>query len=263
VWRKAVRTGALLAATALTGVGGASDVGAATQLSLSPSAGAAGSTFTVTGSGFAPADVEIRWDSQSGPLLATATGPSFSVAVAVPDDAVPNSHPVLGVVRSGTSVSTSSAAYQVTGAAVTIATTTTTEVATTTAPVRTTAPVAAPTPTTAASSGAGSGGSAATPATSVAAATTSAPDVTPATGVPVIEPPSVRSGVTTGSVTAAPTAPGAGAALAPRSTGQSSGPVHSPALLVLGLAMTLAAAAALAVRNHRRPAPPPDFPYGP
>jgi hypothetical protein len=69
--------------------------------------------------------------------------------------------------------------------------------------------------------------------------------------------------VSSGSITAPSTAPAAGAALAPRPTGESSAPVGSPALLVLGMAMTLAAAAALAVRNHRRPAPPPDFPFAP
>lgn len=50
---------------------------------LGPSStGPAGATITVTGKGFVPGPVEIRVDS--GRLLATATGPDFSVRVRIP-----------------------------------------------------------------------------------------------------------------------------------------------------------------------------------
>ena len=152
---------AALAGAGIAGVVAAGPAAAAAQVSLSPTTGPAGSAFTVTGSGFPAADVEIRWDTQSGPLLATATGPDFSVPVVVPDDAVPNSHPVLAVVRNGNAVSTSSAAYQVAGGATDPVTTTTTVAAdttTTAAPVVTTSPPATSPPATSAPSGAGSGG---------------------------------------------------------------------------------------------------------
>ena len=87
---------------------------AAPDLDLSPATGLPGSTVTVTGTGFAAGEVEIRWGSESGELLATATGPDFSVDVTVPPDAPPNSHPVVAVVREGSGVSTSNAPFQVT-----------------------------------------------------------------------------------------------------------------------------------------------------
>jgi len=101
----------------LLGVVGAGPAGAATQVTLSPSSGPPGSTFTVTGTGFDAADVELHWDTRDGELLTTATGPDFSVSATVPDGAPANSHPVVAVVRDGSRTSTSTAAFQVTGPA--------------------------------------------------------------------------------------------------------------------------------------------------
>lgn len=113
---------------------------AATELVLSPASGPPGTTFTITGSGFAPgAVVKLHWGSQSGLELATGIGPDFTTTAVVPESP-PNSHPVVAVVTEGTSVSTSSASFQVTSADAPV-TTTTLEVTTTT--------VAAPPPTTA------------------------------------------------------------------------------------------------------------------
>lgn len=63
-------------------------------LSLSPVKGAAGSQVMASGSGFEAGErVEIRWESRTGPLLATTTGPSFrDVAITIPADASPGDH---------------------------------------------------------------------------------------------------------------------------------------------------------------------------
>ena len=103
---------AVLVAVALLGVGPA---GAATEVRLSPASGPPGTEFVITGTGFAPGVVELHWGSQSGPVIATAMGPDFSVPATVPDSP-PNSHPVVAVVTEGGSVSTSSASFQVTAA---------------------------------------------------------------------------------------------------------------------------------------------------
>jgi hypothetical protein len=86
---------------------------AAPELRLEPASGQPGDPFTVTGSGFEPGVVELHWGSESGPHLGTAIGPDFTLDAAVPGDAVPNSHPVVAVVREGSSVSTSNASFQV------------------------------------------------------------------------------------------------------------------------------------------------------
>ena len=102
---------ALVGAFLLIGAGPAA---AAPELRLSPDSGPPGTRFTITGTGFAPALVEIRWESRSGPLLATTAGPDFTVDAEVPD-APPNSHSVVAVITDGGSVSTSSTSFQVTG----------------------------------------------------------------------------------------------------------------------------------------------------
>ncbi len=47
--------------------------------------GPAGSELTVEGLAFDPQPVEIRWGGPDGDLLATSTGPDFSVPVTIPD----------------------------------------------------------------------------------------------------------------------------------------------------------------------------------
>lgn len=105
--------GLILAMAVTIGVVGGGPAGAATELTLSPASGPPGTEFVVTGTGFAALPVEIRWGGQAGPVIATAIGPEFSVTAVVPDSP-PNSHPVLAVVTDGSSVSTSSASFQVT-----------------------------------------------------------------------------------------------------------------------------------------------------
>lgn len=55
------------------------------SMALQPVSGVGGSTTTVTGKSFPSGPVEIRWDSTSGPLLASTTGPDFSTSVTIPD----------------------------------------------------------------------------------------------------------------------------------------------------------------------------------
>ena len=79
---------------------------------LSPNAGPRGTEVTVTGSSWAASSsrstdsnasvgpVEIRWGSESGPILGTANGPEFSVNVVIPD-AAPAYYVITGVARRG------------------------------------------------------------------------------------------------------------------------------------------------------------------
>lgn len=54
-------------------------------LSLTPASGPAGSTVTAKASGFpAGSTVEIRWESKTGTLLKTGTGPSFTTPITIP-----------------------------------------------------------------------------------------------------------------------------------------------------------------------------------
>lgn len=55
-----------------------------TGMSGNPQTGKGGTTFTVSGTNFREGPVEVHWNSVSGPLLGTATGPSFSISVTVP-----------------------------------------------------------------------------------------------------------------------------------------------------------------------------------
>ena len=57
------------------------------ELSVDPRFGPAGSQVTVHGSSFGDRTVEIRWNSQTGPLLARAQGPTFSTSVTIPASA--------------------------------------------------------------------------------------------------------------------------------------------------------------------------------
>lgn len=147
MWRRPAAAGLVLAVTVAISLVAGGPAGAATELTLSPASGPPGTEFVVTGTGFAALPVEIRWGGLSGPVIATAMGPAFSVTAVVPDSP-PNSHPVMAVVTDGNAVSTSSASFQVTGGEAppvetTTTTTTTTEVTTTTvaaAPASTTVP---------------------------------------------------------------------------------------------------------------------------
>lgn len=252
MWRKAIVAGAAVAAAVVAGpVDGAV---ASMQLTTSPSSGPPGTTFTVTGSGFAAAEVEIRWDTQSGPLLNTATGPDFSVAASVPDDARPNSHPVVAVVRNGNAISTSTTAFQVTPSAVEDTTTTTPP--TTAAPTTVTAPATTtPRPTTAAPV------TTATPRSTQATVTTPTVDdsttvaASPPEFVPFIPAPSTTAPRPTG-----PPAPGA-KNLKARPTSQSSEAVRSPALLGVGLALVGTGVAFLIVRRLRPADTSSDLPF--
>ena len=106
----------------------------------------------VTGTGFAPAEVVLRWDNQSGRELGRTFGPDFSVEVRAPDDAPPDPYRVFAIVTDGGSVSTLSTSFQVTGAEP-VGTTTTTSVTVPEVPAdpaepatTTTVPAAAPAP---------------------------------------------------------------------------------------------------------------------
>jgi hypothetical protein len=67
-------------------------------VSAQPASGASGTQTTVSGQEWASMPVEIRWDSASGPMLTTVQGPSFSVAVTVPQ-AADGHHLVVAVQR--------------------------------------------------------------------------------------------------------------------------------------------------------------------
>lgn len=56
-----------------------------TSISLSPTSGQARSVTTVYGAGFAAGPVQVRWGSPTGPLLATAQGPTIAVPITVPN----------------------------------------------------------------------------------------------------------------------------------------------------------------------------------
>lgn len=113
MWRSARAGSVLLALVAALVLGTGSPAMAAPELSLSPASGAVGDSVTVSGTGFAAAPVEIRWGGESGPLLATTSGPDFSVDATIPE-AEPSSYLVVAVVREG-GAGSASAPFQVTG----------------------------------------------------------------------------------------------------------------------------------------------------
>lgn len=56
------------------------------EIALQPESGRAGAPVLVDGGEFEPdGPVKIRWGSATGPLLASASGPTFSTAVTIPD----------------------------------------------------------------------------------------------------------------------------------------------------------------------------------
>lgn len=84
--------------------------------SVQPQAsGAPGIRVTVVGENFEPVPVEIRWNATDGPLLGKATGPTFSVAVQIPEGE-PGLYTLIALSRqtSGGVIGTARAAFQVT-----------------------------------------------------------------------------------------------------------------------------------------------------
>jgi len=290
VWRRAAAAGLVLAVTVAVGSMAGVPAGAATQLTLSPASGPPGTEFVITGTGLAALPVEIRWGGLSGPVIATATGPAFTVTAVVPDSP-PNSHPVMAVVTDGASVSTSSASFQVTTGAAPPAEETTTTSSTSTSTSTTIAQPPATTPTVSIPGGetlrdplqsgtsrgglgggvdgGGDGGMAdttnaagATPAASAGSGAGAGSTVTTltvaSTSIPTITsaPVAAPAPAPTGQEgSAAPLLPGDGvtaAAMAPTRTSQSAGAVSNPGLLFLGLALVFGGGVFLAVRNRHR-----------
>jgi len=289
VWRRAAAE-LVLAVVVTVGVAGVGPAAAQTQVALSPASGPPGTEFVVTGTGFAALPVEIRWGGLSGPVIAEASGPDFSVSAAVPPDAPPNSHQVVAVVTDGSAVSSSSASFQVTtGEAPAVPPPAPEESTTTTEPPPTTStpPTAPPTgPRAVEPPAAGRGGlsggvdggvdggaigttnggatgavpSAGGAATVTSTATTVAGAATPGepTTPTVIVAPGAEPGPTPGGPQGASTVPSGPAdgvtpaALGPTRNSQSAGAVSNPALLIAGLAMVFAGGVFLAVRNRQR-----------
>lgn len=82
-------------------------------IAIGPGSGAPGSSATVTGKGFVPGPVDIRWN---GAALATATGPSFSVDVTIPS-ASPGVYYIQATATAeGTVAGQASRAFRVSGA---------------------------------------------------------------------------------------------------------------------------------------------------
>lgn len=65
--------------------------------SVGPNAGPAGSSATAWGSGFRDRPVEIRWNSEAGPVLAAGTpqNGSLSLPITIPGNAPPGVHYVV------------------------------------------------------------------------------------------------------------------------------------------------------------------------
>jgi len=286
VWRRAA-AGLVLAVVVTIGVAGVGPAAAQTQVALSPASGPPGTEFVVTGTGFAALPVEIRWGGSSGPVIATASGPDFSVSAEVPPDAPPNSHQVVAMVTDGSAVSSSSASFQVTtGEAPAPPAPAPEESTTTTEPPTMAPPGTAPPagrsavePPTAGRGGlaggvdggvdggaigtTNGGGAGASPsagggATVTSSATTVAAGVA-ADAIPTLPPlPGAETGTIPVAGQAAPTVPPArdggetAAVRSPARDSQSAGAVSNPALLIAGLAMVFAGGVFLAVRNRQR-----------
>ena len=292
MWRRSAAAGLVLAMAVAVGLVAGGPAAAATQLTLSPASGPPGTEFVVTGTGFAALPVEIRWGGLSGPVIATAMGPEFSVTAGVPDSP-PNSHPVMAVVTDGSAVSTSSASFQVTNGAAPAPeeSTTSTSTSTTLAQPPATSPAASipggetggsairssATPrglsggvdggvdpdttgtagdtsaTRTPTAGTGTGAGLGSTATSTVTTVAAAEATIPTVALP---PTGAPGPAPTGQeASTAPLLPGDGVAavaLAPSRTTQSAGAVSNPALLFLGLALVFGGGVFLAVRNRHR-----------
>jgi hypothetical protein len=74
--------------------------------------------MTIRGAGFQPGDqAQIHWGDQSGPLLASAVGPSFQVSATVPA-AAPGTYPVIasGIDQQGAAIGQAVAQFTVVAA---------------------------------------------------------------------------------------------------------------------------------------------------
>lgn len=80
---------------------------------VSPGSGPAQSTVTVAGTRFPQGPVRIHWESSTGPMLATVTGPNFSVPVTIPAD----SAGVHAIVAYGSTGGRASAPFRITATA--------------------------------------------------------------------------------------------------------------------------------------------------
>lgn len=78
-------------------------------MSVNPRMGPAGGTTTAKGESWDASTIELRWDSVSGQLLATAQGPTFETSVRIPD-APEGVHYIVAVGKRGRAA----AAYEVT-----------------------------------------------------------------------------------------------------------------------------------------------------
>ena len=85
---KVVAVGGFTSLAAIAGVASAAwaCTAAAPVTSISPKVGQPGAEVRVAGTNYAAGPVEIRWNGATGPVLATAQGPSFSQVVNVPAD---------------------------------------------------------------------------------------------------------------------------------------------------------------------------------
>lgn len=81
-------------------LGGAAAAWACTaqaQIDVDPKSGPPGEQVTVEGTAFTETEVELHWDSPTGPLLAVTEGPSFVVNVVVPEGASLGDHVIMAV----------------------------------------------------------------------------------------------------------------------------------------------------------------------
>lgn len=96
----------ILASTAITLVAGAAPAFAEPTVGLLPPGGAPGTSVILSGRGFDPGRIEVRWDGSDGIHLATAEGPDFVTRVVIPPTS-PGPHTLVvftrdsdGVIRS-------------------------------------------------------------------------------------------------------------------------------------------------------------------
>lgn len=124
--RKVLVAGLAVCGVALTGMSVAWGCTPGGSIVANPTSGRPGSVIDISGTGFlSPAEtpqdqqvgqVELRWNSTSGALLATAAGPSFTQPVTVPQDASARTYYFVAVQRrsDGSVVRQGAAPFQVT-----------------------------------------------------------------------------------------------------------------------------------------------------